>query len=128
MKPNKQLIIGISVIVVLMGGLMWLARPQANPPQVAGSTTSQPSALIPEELAFDFGVVSMARGKVSHSFKIKNTGAETPIAKVYASCMCTTAALKAKSGSYGPFGMPGHGIIPKISGVVAANEIAQVEA
>ena len=42
--------------------------------------------------------------------------------------MCTTAALKAKSGSYGPFGMPGHGIIPKISGVVAANETAEVAA
>ena len=41
--------------------------------------------------------------------------------------MCTTAALTAGGKKFGPYGMPGHGAIPKIDGVINPNEEAVVE-
>ncbi len=62
------------------------------------------------EDSFDFGTVSMAKGDVSHSFKIKNfDSAPVKIIKIYTSCMCTEATLVMDTSSKGPFGMPGHG-------------------
>ena len=67
-------------------------------------------SLSAERDSFDFGAVSMAKGKVSHQFKIKNIGAgPVIITRVYTSCMCTEATLKTAKVSKGPFGMPGHG-------------------
>ncbi|MDQ3099717.1 MAG: DUF1573 domain-containing protein [bacterium] len=66
-------------------------------------------SLISEETSFDFGVVSMAKGKVQHSFKIKNPDTNSvKITKIYTSCMCTEATLVIGKSSKGPFGMPGH--------------------
>ena len=66
-------------------------------------------ALTAVENSFDFGVVSMAKGKVQHSFKIKNsTDRPVEITKIYTSCMCTEATLVNTNFSKGPFGMPGH--------------------
>ncbi len=68
------------------------------------------SELVATEKTFDLGTVSMAEGKVSHSFVVKNTGS-TPlkIGKVYTSCMCTEATIVNGTSRKGPFGMPGHG-------------------
>lgn len=75
------------------------------------------SNLVVSEKNFDFGVVSMAKGKISHSFTIKNTG-NTPvkITKISTSCMCTEAIIVNGVSRKGPFGMPGHG------GLSIANE------
>jgi len=68
------------------------------------------SELVSEEKSFNFGIVSMAKGNVNHSFKIKNNG-DSPIkiTKIYTSCMCTEATLVNGASRKGPFGMPGHG-------------------
>ena len=42
--------------------------------------------------------------------------------------MCTTATLMIGGGKFGPYGMPGHGFIPKINGIIGPNEEATVEA
>src|SRR3990167_4918317 len=68
------------------------------------------SELVSEEKSFDFGLVSMAKGKVEHSFKLKNSGdSQIKITKIYTSCMCTEATLINETSRKGPFGMPGRG-------------------
>lgn len=78
------------------------------------------SELISEEKSFDFGIISMAKGKVNHTFKIKNTGSSPiKISKIYTSCMCTEATLVNGASRKGPFGMPGHdGVASKLNEMV----------
>ncbi|MEK9194386.1 MAG: hypothetical protein AAB884_01100, partial [Patescibacteria group bacterium] len=67
-------------------------------------------------------------GKVSYPFKIKNSS-ETPIqiSSLYTSCMCTSASFKVGDKKTGPFGMPGHGFVPKLNKTLNAGEEAIVE-
>lgn len=77
---------------------------------VAISGKGNYSELVSTEKSFDLGTVSMAKGKVGHSFNVKNTGsAPVRITKVSTSCMCTEATLVTGVSRKGPFGMPGHG-------------------
>jgi hypothetical protein len=98
-------------------------RYESPPPRVA---TVGP--LSSPESFFDFGNLSMAAGKVSHRFRIRNTG-DSPVTinKIYTSCMCTTATLITLAGKRGPFGMPGHGVVPAIFETIAPGSGAQVE-
>ncbi len=59
---------------------------------------------------FNFEVLEMKDGKVTHNFKVKNNGSEpVVITKAYTSCACTTATIINSSGDkYGLFGMQGH--------------------
>ena len=50
------------------------------------------------------------------------------INKMYTSCMCTTATLIINGKIFGPYGMQGHGFIPKINEALAPGEEAQIEA
>ncbi len=136
---NKTTVIGIVIAILVLGGVVWLARPKppgeggiARPDSQIGNSTSTSQnsngALNAEEANFNFGTISMAAGKVSHSFKIKNPGREpVNIGKMYTSCMCTTAALIIGGKQFGPYGMPGHGFIPKINESINPNEEANVE-
>src|SRR3990167_2950390 len=100
-------ILSILIVIVVLGGLVYLARPtgekQMNEEQ-AGS--AQGSLIALDHDNFDFGEVSMANGKVNHMFKIKNTGNEAiTIEKMYTSCMCTTAELMMRGSTWGPYGI-----------------------
>jgi Protein of unknown function (DUF1573). len=57
-----------------------------------GMATAQQKAIISvDNTSHDFGVIKEADGKVSHTFKITNTGdAPLVITRVIASCGCTT--------------------------------------
>lgn len=57
-----------------------------------GMATAQQKATISvDNTSHDFGVIKEADGKVSHTFKITNTGdAPLVITRVIASCGCTT--------------------------------------
>lgn len=123
---NKT-IIGITVGVLAFGGLIWVARPGAE--SSSSIPASSNGTLTVEEASnYDFGTISMAAGKVKHTFKIKNTSNEAVgIEKMYTSCMCTTAALMVGGKQFGPYGMPGHGIIPKIGQSIGPDEEATVE-
>lgn len=99
-----------------------------------GTDTNVPSSstglLRAPENNFDFGTVSMKDGDVSHSFEVKNEGAEpVRISKVYTSCMCTSAVIVGADGKkYGRFGMPGHDLPTRTNIEVGAGESITVEA
>lgn len=84
--------------------------------------------LVAEKKSYDFGTISMAEGKVSRTFTVKNTST-TPVVikKVFTSCMCTTATLITSDGKVGPFGMAGHAPIPEVNKTIAPGEEASVE-
>ena len=122
---NKT-IISITIGILVLGGLIWMARPDAES-QSQAPTTSSGVLAVEESNAYDFGSISMAAGKVSRQFTIRNTGSETvTISKMYTSCMCTTATLITASGQFGPVGMPGHGVIPSINLKINPNDEAIV--
>lgn len=123
----NKIIISIILGILVLGGLIWFARPDGQNNNVV-SATSNGTLTIEEASNYDFGTISMAGGDVKHQFKIKNTSGESvTINKIYTSCMCTTAELMIGSKQFGPFGMPGHSAIPRIEGVINSNEEVIVE-
>ena len=126
---NTKAIIGIFVgTVVIISGLIWFGQPTANTNSTQASKKPIADSLKIEETSFDFGTISMANGKVSHIFKVKNAGLEpVTMSKLYTSCMCTSASLMMGSEKFGPFGMPGHGAIPSIKAIIAPDQEAEVE-
>ncbi len=119
--------IGIIVGILILGGLIWIARPD-------GKSTSSVQAnsngvlTVEESSNYDFGTISMAAGNVTRIFKIRNSSSDTVvISKMYTSCMCTTATLTKGDQRFGPFGMPGHVAVPKIDQTVNPNEEVTVE-
>ena len=123
-------ILAILVAVVVLGGLVYLARPTGEMPEAnqAESGNVQGALIVLDHDNYDFGEVSMAKGNVLHSFKIKNTGEGiVTINKMYTSCMCTTAKLAIAGKVWGPYGMPGHMSIPKIGEVLGPGEAAEIE-
>jgi len=129
---NKNLVIWVAVIVVFFGALVLYSRSGSGGGTTATATGGgSGGSLVAAEDSFDFGTVSMAAGKVSHVFKLKNeSGAPVTITKLYTSCMCTIASLNHGGKKLGPFGMPGHGLgaIPVISETINPGEEAEVEA
>jgi len=120
--------IGIGgAIVLLFAALVWVSRP-TTPSGSAATGDSSPGAFVAEELAYDFGTVSMARGKVTRAFRVRNSGgAPVTIRRMSTSCMCTEATLVVGSRRRGPYGMPGHGYNPRIDQEIAAGSDATVE-
>jgi hypothetical protein len=99
---------------------------QAAPAQGPGPASARPLASFAP--FHDFGTVSMAAGNVMHRYVITNLGpAPLTITQLSTSCMCTVATLVTSSAQRGPFGMPGHGVIPTIRESLAPRERAQVE-
>lgn len=124
---NKT-ITSITVVVLALIGLFWIARPQArNENTAAVGAANTDTLVVAETRHYDFGTISMAAGTVAHTFTIKNTGSEAvTIQKMYTSCMCTEATLTIAGKSFGPYGMLGHGAIPRIDQVLNPNEDATV--
>lgn len=96
-------------IVILIAWSSVSKDNSANNPDNLNASTH--SALTIPERNFDFGTISMEKGKVSHVFEVKNPGNEiVTIEKVYTSCMCTKATITDSEGNgQGIFSMPGHG-------------------
>lgn len=129
-KKTGWIVAGVGVFVVFLGAaLFFSSSPQANN-QPAAAPAVKGSVLRASEQFFDFGQVSMAKGKVSKIYSIKNpSDQEIIVSKVYTSCMCTQAVIASGGDRKGPFGMPGHGgSIPTISLIIAPNSEAVVEA
>lgn len=132
---KSKTIITIIVAILVLGSLVWIARPAGfsdNTASSLGSNThlsDEDRELTVEEAGnYDFGTISMAAGEVKHQFKIKNmSGEPVMIDKIYTSCMCTTAELTVRGEQFGPYGMPGHGVIPKINQIINPSEEAIVE-
>jgi hypothetical protein len=130
MKQKTIIITGI-VAVVFIALLFWMGQSAQNAPAVGVSETENLLASIvavdPIPASFDFGNISMARGSVSREFTVRNTSSQSvAVAKVYTSCMCTSATLESAGVKVGPFGMPGHGIVPRANATIPANSDARV--
>ncbi len=128
---NKQLkiIVGIGVGIAVLGALLFYAQPSDTQPTGTSDRNAPQGAIsVAEASDYDFGTISMKNGKVSTIFKIKNTkNNPVTLSKLYTSCMCTDATLKVADKSQGPFGMLGHGFIPKFSETLQPNEEAEIE-
>jgi len=122
-------IIGIAIALAVLMGIVWISEPNPQTNKETASLSSSNGILSIEGSSdYDFGTISMAKGDVKHVFKIKNTGTETVVInKIYTSCMCTTATIDTGDKKFGPYGMPGHGFIPKINEALNPEEEADVE-
>ena len=70
----------------------------------------------------------MENGNVTKEFTVTNpTDRDITVSTVLTSCMCTTASLVTSKKKYGPYGMPGHGFVPKINTSIGPNEEVTVE-
>jgi len=134
-STRTKLIAGGGAIILLLGGLIiaGMPKPGANTTATvetrsAAGSTNYAGTLAALAATYNFGSISMARGKVSHRYLIRNTGAgPVNIRKIYTSCMCTTAALVKGAKRSAPFGMPGHGVIPTINEPMKPGEDALIE-
>jgi len=127
----KQKIIFISIAVIAIGFLFWGRNKSSTSGGGAILATGVTPATVSGEISpYDFGSVSMARGKVEHDFALKNTAdGDLVIDRVETSCMCTKAVLGLPDGKeIGPFGMLGHGFTPSVNAVVHPGETVTVRA
>ena len=129
---SKKTIYIVIILLAIVGLLFWFGRPdgqEVTDGSVSGDNTAT-EALLPTVSAYDFGTISMAKGVVKYDYEIENTLAiPVTITKLYTSCMCTKANLITRTGTKGPFGMPGHGLsVPTISEIVEPGDKFTVEA
>ena len=126
MKKINSIIYFAVMAIVIFGLLVWIAGPDDS--SDGADNIASASSLILDETFFDFGNISMAAGIVSHEFKVKNSeDNEAIVSQIYTSCMCTEASFIKGDMKFGPFGMAGHGFIPKIDGKIGAGEEAIIK-
>lgn len=116
----------VAVMILAVSALIAFSPPSAQSQKGVVSN----SALAAPEMAYDFGTISMAKGKVTKLFTVNN-GTSGPITahKLYSSCMCTSATLVLGDRRVGPFSMEGMGPpIPTINEEIPAGQEVQVEA
>lgn len=148
-KKHKTNIITGALVMAVIAGFAWSAQPsaqietstaaetpegmdeathQSHHPEESAASAQEASTLAFEPPTFDFGKISMAKGNVSQTVKVRNVSpAPVTLKKLYTSCMCTTGALDVGGKKIGPFGMPGHGPIPTFSKTLDAGEEAELE-
>lgn len=123
---NKTVITWALIIVGLFGLMWWGGQSQASLPSQEQTETQ--SVLTSDKTLFEFGTISMAKGLVSTVFKVTNpTENDINVESVTTSCMCTKAYVLKGSDRKGPFGMPGHGVVPKANEVIKAGETRDIE-
>ena len=123
---NKRTIISILIFVVVIGWIGWSARPDSKSVEIASSAGG--NLIVDGSASFDFGNISMYAGKVKHQFRLINgSSTASEISRIYTSCMCTSVILETSDGRFGPYGMLGHGYVPKVNKVVNQNEDAKIE-
>lgn len=120
------------VLLGTLAILIWTGAPDSAAPAVSANPAaalSEGGSLVAEVMNYNFGTVSMRKGNVVYQYRLKNTGTDpVTITRLYTSCMCTTATLEINGDEIGPFGMQGHGVIPRIKEVVAPGQEAIVTA
>jgi hypothetical protein len=123
---KKTITIIIIATVAVLGAMVWGYSRMAGP--VTKAQLVAKSSLAAAEMLYDFGTISMANGKVDHSFAITNpTDRDITIDNLQTSCMCTTAYLVNGSDREGPFGMPGMGGSTAADHVIPAHATQAVD-
>src|SRR3989344_4427486 len=123
--------------LVLIAGFIWWAKP-TNSSTISSESDSQAqnevvsSAMSSDILSldkrsYDFGTISMGKGKISTTFALTNVSTSSvQTSKLYTSCMCTTARFIQGGQESDEFGMPGHGFVPPMERTIAPGETAQI--
>ena len=128
----KNTIIIIAVVSVGLLGLMWWGSQNTSIVDANNHQQEQSgaeSALVASEKLYDFGTISMAKGKVTHTFDITNpTSKDILVSDLTTSCMCTAAYIVEGNSKIGPFGMPGMGYVPKANMLIKAGETRSIDA
>ena len=130
---NSKTIITIALVLLAITGLFVWGRSNAGKASLVANHAGAPqnasrSLLVASETLHDFGTIRMANGNVSKVFTVSNpTDKSITVKTMYTSCMCTTATLEVRGEKFGPYGMPGHGFIPKINQIINLNEEASLE-
>ncbi len=133
LNGKTKIAIVAGAVVVAVAGLIVVAQPGTvtptpAPAESAAAGTGSDGYLAAVRKKYDFGTISMARGKVTYRYPIRNVGTDPlEIRKLYTSCMCTTAALVKNGKVSEAYGMPGHTPIPSINIPIAPQEQAYVE-
>ncbi|KKT81942.1 MAG: hypothetical protein A3B99_04660 [Candidatus Yanofskybacteria bacterium RIFCSPHIGHO2_02_FULL_44_12b] len=120
---NKKVIAGIFVgTLVLIGGLIWLAKPA--PDSIGGQADTTSSLLKSDGTFFDFGTISMKDGDVTKEFIVTNpTDKDILVTTLETSCMCTKAFMVKPDGTAkGPFGMRSMGYAWPINETIVPGE------
>lgn len=125
----KQISIYLGLIAVVVAVLVWVGNSSGPKKPTAAINGKSSGVLTLKESKYDFGTVSMAKGKVSKEFTLENKSQEdVNIGEVFTSCMCTEAELKVGDRIAGPFGMQGHGLVSSANLVVKSGEKLIVKA
>lgn len=128
---KSRIAIAAGAVVVAVAGLVIVAQPgtaTSTPAATESAGAASAGELAAVRKKYDFGTISMARGKVSYRYPIRNVGTDPiEIRKLYTSCMCTTAALVTNGKVSDAYGMPGHAPIPAIKVPMAPQEQAYVQ-
>ena len=127
-KQIKQILILLGIVAVIIFSLVWFTNSKTGTPAtIAGGENG--GELTFQESDYDFGNVSMAKGKVSKDFLLENkSDKNVQIGEVFTSCMCTEAELRVGDKFAGPFGMQGHGGARKADLIVKPGEMLTVKA
>lgn len=134
LTTRTKVAIAAGGLILAVGGLIIAAKPGPVTDTPATVETREPGAansagrLTVLRTKYNFGAISMARGKVTYRYPIRNTGTEPIfIRKLYTSCMCTTAAVVKNGKASEAYGMPGHAPIPTIKVPIGPAEEASIE-
>ena len=126
---NKKISIWLGVGILAVIALIAVSYPNSQKEESSDRAASLSSIvnLAAPESNFDFGEISMAAGKVSRDFEVTNNSSSTIVfEKLFTSCMCTNAYFTSGGEESGPFGMPGHGLVPGLGRELKAGEKAVV--
>lgn len=128
-KKKDRSTLWVTIITVILTVIIVSGVSLAGKSEESKSTGFKTSRLQTSESSYDFGTISMAKGKVTKIFTVKNnTQDKVKAIKLYTSCMCTKATLIKNGESFGPFGMPAHGFIPEINTSIEPGQEVQIEA
>ena len=121
---NKKAVAGIFIgTFILIGGLIWLAKPAPNS-NGSQAVNTNPSSLKSDSIFFNFGTISMKDGNVTKEFIVTNpTDKDILVTTLETSCMCTKAFMMKSDGtSKGPFGMRSMGYAWPVNETIAPGE------
>ncbi len=124
---NRNTLSAVALIALALVALMLWGRPNGGTIH-AQSEPGPKSSLSAAETTYDFGLITMKGGNVSHVFKVANpTDRDITVERLSTSCMCTTAYIVDGAARTGPFGMPGMGYGTRADQLFPAGQALNIE-
>ena len=126
-RKYKTALVWTFLIVGMFGFLWWAGQIQSSKASAVQQQGTR-SVLVSDKNLYDFSTISMANGLVKTIFKVTNpTDKDINVGKITTSCMCTNVYVLEGTSRKGPFGMPGHGIVPRANEIIKAGETQDIE-